>query len=114
MNTIPAKIFDDINKDLKTLNESIRDFIDTSEPCCQGKKYSLTDEQIKRLAYLAYKEQWTVEGTKIELSQMAFTYTGESIETRSNYVPGQTKIYAYSGRMYLQDLLLMVEIHLDI
>lgn len=46
--------------------------IDTSKPILIGHKYTnLTDLQIKQLAWIAKREQGSVEGAKIELSLMA-------------------------------------------
>ena len=174
------------NGNIKYVNGNV---IDTSQPCYNGKQYNLSEYQLRRLAYLAYKEQGSLDGAKIELSQMAnltenrgksdvyshvfsgsnsfygpvkrgeipdnpnvpqeyvdlardvlvngnrylpqnvyehdciydytskgkryrdvskivtngVTYTGESIENRSNYIPGETVIYASSGSKYVFD-----------
>lgn len=54
---------------VKNTNNNI---LDTSKTVYQGKKYTnLTDKQKKQLAYLAKKEQGSIEGAKIELSLMA-------------------------------------------
>ena len=48
--------------------------IDTSRPLGKGEKYSLSDEELAVLAYVAKREQGSVEGAKIELSLMANLY----------------------------------------
>ena len=62
-------------KDVKTSNGKVvstdSNIIDTSVPVYVGKKYTLTDTQKRQLAYVAYREQGSLEGAKLELSLMA-------------------------------------------
>lgn len=51
--------------------------IDTSTPVRTGKKYSISEEDKKYLAYVAFKEQGSVEGAKVELSLIANRYEQE-------------------------------------
>ena len=55
--------------------------IDTSTPVAVGDKYNLSDEDLAYLAYVAYREQGSVEGAKMELSLMANLYE----KNKSNY-----------------------------
>ena len=48
--------------------------IDTTNPVAKANPYNLSDDDLKYLAYVASKEQGTVEGAKIELSLMANLY----------------------------------------
>jgi len=48
--------------------------IDTTNPVGTGEKYNLSDDDIAYLAYVAMREQGSVEGAKLELSLMANLY----------------------------------------
>lgn len=48
--------------------------IQVNEPVAKGQQYELTQEEINYLAYVASREQGTVEGAKLELSLMANLY----------------------------------------
>ena len=81
--------------------------IDTSVPCAQGTQYSLSEEEIKKLAYVAKNEQGSVAGAKIELSLMANLYEtsrGKNYDSIYDYVgwdgwfhDEKTKDNAYVG-----------------
>lgn len=42
--------------------------IDTSKPMGTGTKYEISDEGLKYLAFIAYREQGSIEGAKLEIS----------------------------------------------
>lgn len=48
--------------------------IDTSSPVSKKDGYSLSEDELNTLAYIAYREQGSVEGAKIELSLMCNLY----------------------------------------
>ena len=57
--------------DFRVVNGNI---IDTSKPIGKGEKYNLSKEDISLLAYVAMREQGSVEGAKLELSLMCNLY----------------------------------------
>ena len=78
--------------------------IDTSVPVRTGQKYDLTEEDMKYLAYVAFKEQRSVEGAKVELSLMANRYESEGksrgFSSIRDYVENSNWFSAYSTEGY--------------
>ena len=84
--------------------------IDTSEPLGTGTKYNLSQNDLNFLAYVAYREQGSIEGAKIELSLMANLYEKNRSKYSSvvDYVAnsgwfgtGSTSSYYYPGDSYV-------------
>lgn len=72
---------------VEVVNETINNIIDTTSSKYTGKKYTgLTNQQKKQLAYIAYKEQGSVEGAKVELSLMANRTEYKGYKCVHNYV----------------------------
>ncbi len=84
--------------------------IDTNTPVTSGKQYSLSDDELAYLAYVAKQEQGSVEGAKVELSLMANQYerSGSSkeiddyIRNSKWYASGSRTGYSYPGDSYVQ------------
>lgn len=76
--------------------------IDTSTPVRTGKKYSISEEDKKYLAYVASKEQGSVEGAKVELSLMANRYEqeGGKFDNIRDYVENSGWFSNYSTTGY--------------
>lgn len=83
--------------------------IDTSTPVTTGNKYNLSDEDLKYLAYVACREQGSVEGAKIELSLMANLYeknkskyknVRDYVDNSGWFASGSRKGYKYPGDSY--------------
>ena len=64
--------------DFRVVNGNI---IDTSKPIGKGEKYNLPKKDISWLAYVAMREQGSVDGAKLELSLMCNLYE----RNKSNY-----------------------------
>jgi len=68
--------------------------ISTSKPFTIGKKYTVSDDDLARLAYIASKEQDSLEGIKLEVSLLANLYDNISkkkFPTLIDYVKGTKK-----------------------
>ncbi len=84
--------------------------IDTGNPVSSGKQYNLSDDELAYLAYVAMKEQGSVEGAKVELSLMINQYekSGSSknvddyIRNSSWYASGSRTGYYYPGDSYVE------------
>ena len=83
--------------------------ISTSAPVFVGTNYNLSQEDINFLAYVAFKEQGSVEGAKIELSLIANRYEkyGRNYDNIVDYVKNSgwfssdsTRNYRYPGDEY--------------
>ena len=83
--------------------------IDTSSPVSTGNKYNLSDDDLKHLAYVAYREQGSVEGAKLELSLMANLYeknkskyknVRDYVDNSGWFASGSKKGYKYPGDGY--------------
>ena len=88
------------------LNGSI---IDTSKPVTIGEKYNLSDDDLAHLAYVAYREQGSVEGAKLELSLMCNLYeknkskyssVRDYVDNSGWFASGSRKGYSYPGDNY--------------
>ena len=85
--------------------------IDTSKPVGTGTKYSnLSDDDLARLAYVAEREQGSVEGAKLELSLMANLYEENKdqyssvldyVDNSGWFADGSTSGYSYPGDDYV-------------
>ena len=84
--------------------------IDTSTPVGTGTKYNLSQDDLNFLAYVAYREQGSVEGAKIELSLMVNLYekNKSSYSSVVDYVAnsgwfgsGALSSYSYPGDEYV-------------
>ncbi|MBR3210755.1 MAG: hypothetical protein IKF71_02325 [Bacilli bacterium] len=84
--------------------------IDTSTPVGTGAKYNLSDSDLAFLAYVAKREQGSIEGAKLELSLMANLYEKNKSKYSSvvDYVKRSgwfgsrsTSSYTYPGDSYV-------------
>lgn len=85
--------------------------IDTSKPVGTGTKYSnLSNDDLARLAYVAEREQGSVEGAKLELSLMANLYEKNKdhyssvldyVDNSGWFADGSTSGYSYPGDEYV-------------
>ena len=73
--------------------------IDTSEPVGTGTKYNLSESDLNYLAYVAMREQGSVEGAKLELSLMANLY--EKNKNSGWFGSSGTSNYYYPGDGYV-------------
>jgi hypothetical protein len=85
--------------------------IDTSTPVGEGTKYNLSDDDLAHLAYVALREQGSVEGAKLELSLMANLYEKNAsryssvrdyVENSGWFASGSRTGYSYPGDAYVQ------------
>ena len=85
--------------------------IDTSTPVGEGTKYNLSDDDLAHLAYVAYREQGSVEGAKLELSLMANLYeknkgkyssVRDYVDNSGWFASGSRTGYTYPGDAYVQ------------
>ncbi len=85
--------------------------IDTSTPVGEGTKYNLSDDDLSHLAYVAYREQGSVEGAKLELSLMANLYeknkgkyssVRDYVDNSGWFASGSRTGYTYPGDAYVQ------------
>ena len=85
--------------------------IDTSSPVAEGTKYNLSDDDLAHLAYVALREQGSVEGAKLELSLMANLYEKNSsryssvrdyVDNSGWFAAGSRTGYSYPGDAYVQ------------
>jgi hypothetical protein len=86
--------------------------IDTSKPIGTGTKYEISDEDLKYLAFIAYREQGSVEGAKLEISLIlnlyeSSTYKGKypdvvSFVKNSGWFATAKQSYSYPGDAYYQ------------
>ena len=83
--------------------------IDTSNPVTTGNKYNLSDDDLKHFAYVAYREQGSVEGAKLELSLMANLYeknkskyknVRDYVDNSGWFASGSRTGYSYPGDSY--------------
>ena len=90
------------------LNGSV---IDTSKPVTIGEKYNLSDDDLAHLAYVAYREQGSVEGAKLELSLMCnlyeknkskFSSVRDYVDNSGWFASGSRKNYKYPGDAYFE------------
>ncbi len=88
------------------LNGSI---IETSKPVTIGEKYNLSDDDLAHLAYVAYREQGSVEGAKLELSLMCNLYeknkskyssVRDYVDNSGWFASGSRSGYSYPGDSY--------------
>ena len=89
------------------LNGSV---IDTSNPVGTGTTYNLTDNEIAFLAYVAKREQGSVEGAKLELSLMLNLYeknkskyssVTDYVERSGWFAKNSRTNYTYPGDAYV-------------
>ena len=85
--------------------------IDTSTPVGEGTKYNLSNDDLAHLAYVALREQGSVEGAKLELSLMAnlyeknasrFSSVRDYVENSGWFASGSRTGYSYPGDAYVQ------------
>ena len=85
--------------------------IDTSTPVGEGTKYNLSDDDLSHLAYVALREQGSVEGAKLELSLMANLYeknkgryssVRDYVDNSGWFASGSLTGYTYPGDAYVQ------------
>ena len=85
--------------------------IDTSAPVGEGTKYNLSNDDLAHLAYVALREQGSVEGAKLELSLMAnlyeknasrFSSVRDYVENSGWFASGSRTGYSYPGDAYVQ------------
>ena len=83
--------------------------IDTSKPVLKGTKYNLSDDDLAHLAYVAYREQGSVEGAKLELSLMCNLYeknksryssVRDYVDNSGWFAKGSRVGYYYPGDAY--------------
>lgn len=83
--------------------------IDTTNPVAKANPYNLSDDDLKHLAYVAYREQGSVEGAKIELSLMANLYeknknkysnVRDYVDNSGWFASGSRTGYEYPGDSY--------------
>lgn len=84
--------------------------IDTSQPVGTGAKYNLSESELNYLAYVAMREQGSVEGAKLELSLMANLYeknksryssVTDYVQNSGWFGTGSTSSYYYPGDEYV-------------
>ena len=85
--------------------------IDTNKPVGEGTKYNLSDDDLSHLAYVALREQGSVEGAKLELSLMANLYeknknkyksVRDYVDNSGWFASGSRTGYSYPGDAYVQ------------
>ena len=85
--------------------------IDTSQPVGQGTKYNYSDDDLAHLAYVAMREQGSVEGAKLELSLMANLYeknknkyssVRDYVDHSGWFASGSRTGYTYPGNSYVE------------
>ena len=83
--------------------------INTSQPVGTGPKYNLSQDDLAHLAYVAYREQGSVAGAKLELSLMCNLYeknkskyssVRDYVENSGWFASGSRRGYSYPGDEY--------------
>lgn len=85
--------------------------INPTNPVTTGNKYNLSDDDLAHLAYVAYREQGSVAGAKLELTLMANLYeqhknsysnVRDYVDNSGWFASGSRSGYTYPGDEYFQ------------
>ena len=83
--------------------------LNVSSPVTTGDKYNLSEDDLAHLAYVAYREQGSVDGAKLELSLMANLYeknknkyssVRDYVDNSGWFASGSRTGYSYPGDDY--------------